>query len=319
MPARTSLWRRFVNRVAQAGRVASKWLEAHGKAVEAVKNGALAFAAIAAPFLVDRFEHRMSGMNLLSQREQAESQLRATMFSDLINPIVGARESGELDTERESLLAELLALNFHEHFELKPLLQHIYERAASDTDTVEAHRIRESLRSIARRVKDRQIATLFAEGRLAGQASDVWEIYISNDGKDTVMTETRRCRLGGFTKDHLLDRPSPDGRHIVTIWTESPDWDEDKIHMNVVLRQAVEPMATEMSAEFTLTPFDFPMTDNTRLDDGNRFAIVVANTSHETQSRDGFRLKLVWFPRGYVMPHERPINFRDLQLLGKGS
>ena len=318
MTGRPSFLSKAVKGLAHAIRATSKWLETHGKAIEAGRNLALGIVALVAPFLASSFEHRMSGTQLLSQREQAESELRATMFSDLISPIVGGRDAGELDTEREALLTELLALNFHEHFELKPLLQHVYDRAVAEPDSLRSRKLRESLRSIARRVKDRQIATLFAEGRSVHRHAEVWEIYIEEGKADSMNARTQRCYLGGFDETHLMDRLSPDSRHYVTIWTESPDWDNDNIHLNVVLRQAQDPGLTEMAAEFTLTPFDFPMTDNTRLDDGNRFAVIVANTSDQTRHRTQFRLKLVWFPKGYVMPHERPLNFRDLQLLGKG-
>jgi|KBSSwiStaDraftv2_1062776.scaffolds.fasta_scaffold05606_3 hypothetical protein len=304
--------------LAHAGRSFAKSLARNKDAVESAKNLALTVIAIAAPFVASSFEHRISGTTLLSQREQAESQLRATMFSDLISPVVGGRESGELDPEREALLSELLTINFHEHIELKPLLQHVYDRATSVTDSAKSREIRESLRSIARRVKDRQIATLFAEGHSAGRSADVWEIYASNRGIDTVKVSTRRCYLAGFSQNHLLQMKSPDGNHSVTLWTTDPDWDEDTIHMNVVVMETRNDETVEMNADFVLTPFDFPMTDNTRLDDGNRFAVVVANTRDETDTHDRFRLKLIWFPKGYVMPHERPLNFRDLQLLGKG-
>ena len=69
-------------------------------------------------------QSRLTGVSIQSQREQAESQLRAGMFSSLISPIGGAQSSDKpMPADREMLLAELLALNFNENFEMKPLME----------------------------------------------------------------------------------------------------------------------------------------------------------------------------------------------------
>jgi hypothetical protein len=294
----------------------SRWLAAQRDALDSLNKIALAAVAIAAPFIANSFEKRMTGTTLLSQREQAESQLRATMFSSLLSPVIGSREAGELDIDREVLLTELLALNFHEHFEFKPLLQHVYDRAKRADPSARAEDIRESLRSIARRVKDRQIASLFAEGRAADRPAQVWSIRLGQDMVDGVDSTSFIFRRG-LGQQHLLEIESPDRSHTVFLWTGPPDWVEDTVRVFVRVMEGSE---AQTSAEFVLTPFDFPLTDNTRLDDGNRFAVVVDNGSGERMAQKEFKLKFVWFPKGYSTPHERPLNFRDLQqLVGKPS
>lgn len=124
-------------------------------------------AALGAAWLVDHFQSQNAAIAVLNQREQSESSLRATMFRELVNPVIERQPGGdEIQPARYALLAELLLLNFHEHFEFKSLLFDADRRpqdAAGKAGAASASRIaaaRRSLRSVARRVIDRQIAVL---------------------------------------------------------------------------------------------------------------------------------------------------------------
>ena len=74
------------------------------------------------------------------------------------------RAGANLDPIRYAVLAELLTLNFHEHFELKPLLQDADDRLATYQGGIKAEAIAEArsdLRQAAHRVIQRQIAQLW--------------------------------------------------------------------------------------------------------------------------------------------------------------
>ncbi len=58
--------------------------------------------------------------NLLNQREQAETAVRAEMFKTVAEKVVKAKS--EITASEKAVFAEILALNFHQHIELKPLL-----------------------------------------------------------------------------------------------------------------------------------------------------------------------------------------------------
>src|SRR5436309_12737532 len=74
--------------------------------------------------------HRVS---IQSQREQAESQLRASMFNSLISPIAGPQSGDKpMPVDREIILIELLAFNFNENFEMKPLMEDAIKRLATE-------------------------------------------------------------------------------------------------------------------------------------------------------------------------------------------
>src|SRR6185295_12831195 len=123
--------------------------------------------AIVAAWLANHFEQNRANLQLINQREQAESSLRATMFGQLIAPIAGPDGSdADTDPVRYAVLAQLLTLNFHEHFELKPLLQDADDRLSKYKGTVAPEAIltaRSNLRQAAHRVIQRQIAQLWED------------------------------------------------------------------------------------------------------------------------------------------------------------
>lgn len=62
--------------------------------------------------------------------------------------------------------------------------------------------------------------------------------------------------------------------------------------------------------DFESSWFDFPLTDNTLLSDGNRFAIVFQYLDPRYQI---VGINFVWFPKAYFAPRERPINYADIR------
>jgi len=160
-------------------------------------------------------QSKMSASSLISQREQAESELRATMFKDLVGPIIGT-DPEKITIERKRLLVELLALNFGENFELKPLLIEVDEELAKRIEEKkEREKImleRESLRSIARRVIGRQIAMLSNEGPKGDKTSVVVldffespEEYLKESGTSSFFSENDFKYPYPFTKEKLCE------------------------------------------------------------------------------------------------------------------
>ena len=153
-----------------------EWLEVLAKLL-----GASAVLVVA--LFANSLQSRLTGVSIQSQREQAESQLRASMFNSLISPIAGP-QGGEkpMSADREMILTELLALNFNENFELKPLLEDAGERLAPKIDSrrnngPQQADTREPLWSIARRIAERQRASIaweWAASKAGQQAQEGW-------------------------------------------------------------------------------------------------------------------------------------------------
>src|SRR5215831_5089550 len=123
-----------------------------------------ASAVLVVALFANSLQSRLTGVSIQSQREQAESQLRAGMFSSLISPIGGGSDK-PMAADREMLLAELLALNFNENFEMKPLMEDALKRIVAEKGkkTKEGEDTREPLWTIARRISERQKASIGRE------------------------------------------------------------------------------------------------------------------------------------------------------------
>lgn len=305
------------------------WLDVMAKLV-----GALAVLLVA--IIANSFQGRLTGISIQSQREQAESKLRADMFSSLITPITGSQKDGNpIAPERERLLAQLLALNFYENFEFKPLLEHAAENARTNgmggNVPGGGPDPREPLWSISRRIAERQRASIAWEWGAAnrakqakwfhrlfswGQASEGCEFYtLTVFSTQPTSTELpNRCELP-VTLNQTIRLKSPDGNYTLQIAMVHPDWTNQTVNLVVLPFVSAQgsPVETDISYRFVLSWFDFPFTDNTLLPDGNRFAIYLRLISAGPPEK--LTVLVVWFPKGYFTPRERPLNYGEVQRL----
>ncbi len=318
------------------------WLDVVAKLVGA-------FAVLGVAIFANSLQSRLTGISIQSQREQADSQLRANMFNSLISPIVGPQKDGTpISASREELLAELLALNFHESFELKPLMQDASERLVaearrSQSRGSESPDVRESLWSISRRTSERQKAAIAreweaSEAGTAGSAAGggfLSRLFRNRTRPDPKGCEFYTVTMDGRSERHLepvhpndacqavaafrdaVDLKSPDGRYVLRLWAAGADWQNQTVRMNVLPFRTEQgsPAPTDTTYPFTLTWFELPFTDNTLLPDGNRFAVYLR--LHESAFQK-VTMVVMWFPVGYFTPRERPLNYREVQeLLGR--
>jgi hypothetical protein len=360
---------------------------------------------VAATLLVSGYESRMSAISLINQREQAESELRASMFSHLITPVAGPyKENAEIDSHRERVLVELLALNFHEHFEFKPLMIHVDKRLADKCVdacppqiSAQAELDRNSLRSIARRVADRQIAMLAKEGSNPpfelevtfpadrGQVGATPSFYCTQDdfsgigggsdggnqadkgvfarlkakgiiepagtgdyylfaaeNIDQLIASLEKAGLKDETESILLvwhqkqdirivepsvnnvkalshqfvrlNPPMTASRnHYIELRLHSPDVSNETVDIDYLVNFDDGAATQTKPRQFTLTWYDFPLTDNTMMPDGNRFSIVLSNLEGLPGEAITIRIKIVWYPKGYFTARERPIKYREFR------
>ena len=64
------------------------------------------------------------------------------------------------------------------------------------------------------------------------------------------------------------------------------------------------------SVQFETTWYDFPLTDNTQLADGSRYAVFIDDVCPEQKT---VKFGLLWFPVDYFPARERPANYHDLR------
>lgn len=224
---------------------------------------------------------------LMSRREEAESALRKDMCVSIIQSFVNPRDNA-LDADVLNL--EMLAYNFHESLNLKPLFLEVRRRivrASATSATPEARARNEEYLSrierVGREIVRRQMIVLEGVGKKVDRTIDLTgdpegaslePVALTLDGSETT-----------FAIDVLgVDRVNREVRLGLNI--ETPDPEQGR--------------QTKMAA-FSVSYFDFPMIDNTRLTGGQRCAIVLNGFSE--QSAD---VTLVLFPGTYASLKEKP-------------
>ena len=293
-------------------------------------------AMVLVAVVADHYKVSLTASTLLSEREKADSQLRTEMFSKLVDFNSGARSGADVSLEREQLLAELLALNFHEHIGLKPLLTHVDARLARESVNIDeakayaARSARRSFRSVARTVISRQTAMLILRSGDGSNESgeQIQELDIGMPNLNPAFAEKlKQKKIQVKTFAELIEVENPARTHRLYLMVCQPDWDSETFHVEVG-SSALKPGGEVKSPyrDFELSWFDFPLTDNTLLGNGRRFAIVLDQV-YDTDGRIAgakldqaksdvtkrVRISIVWFPKDYIAALERPINYREFR------
>lgn len=224
---------------------------------------------------------------LMSKREESESALRKDMFVNIISSFL---HTGGSDLSSDVLNLELLAYNFHESLNLKPLFLDLKRRVAAGLAVAKTPEARAQyadysarLERVAREIARRQMVVLEGVGRKYDRTVD-----LSSDPTGTSLDPVS-LTLEGKTTTLAMDIQGVDttDREItVTMNVETPDPEQGRQTKIVT---------------FNVSYFDFPMIDNIRLAYGQRCAVVLNNFSD--QSAD---LTVVLFPGEYASLKERP-------------
>jgi hypothetical protein len=265
--------------------------------------------------------------SLRNQREQSETALRSAMFKELVGPLLQTGSDSPLSgppadlprVQRLALLAELLTLNFHEHFELGPLLRYV------DTLPGQTEDARARLRGTARRVISRQLAPLLAAADgPAGSSPGFLEISLNSDvsapadallscavpdASSPPVDRAISLDCSASARGAPLHVTSPDGRDTLQISFRAVNWADQTV--GIYARQLDRSNAQQSNTppiEFTLSPYSLPFSDNTLLSTGNRFGIYLTRIDSVPDVARVMRLSFVWFPRDFVPPRERPLD-----------
>ena len=223
---------------------------------------------------------------LMSKREESESALRKDMFVNIISKFL---DKGGSDLNADVLNLELLAYNFHESLNLKPLFLDLKRRidageakAATPEVKAEYASYNDRLERVAREIARRQMIVLEGAGRKYDATIDLTQDPEGTSvGPELLSLEGKRTNLGL----DILGVDAVNRELTVSMTVNTPD----------DTTQAGNAMT------FTVSYFDFPMIDNIRLAYGQRAAVVLNNFSD--QSAD---LTVVLFPGTYASLKERP-------------
>jgi len=219
---------------------------------------------------------------LMSRREESESSLRKDMFVSIISSFLQP-QAGDLDTKVLNL--ELLAFNFHESLNLKPLFLDLQRRLATTRDPHrEDYRVR--LNRVAREITARQLFALEGRGASFRRSVDLEELdKVGRTGlpldSEHIEVEGQSCETGLRVLE--VDRAQQQLR--VRLEVRSSEGNRD---------------LSDARATFDVGFFDFPMIDNTRLANGLRCAVTLA-----AFSPDSADLVITCFPGEYASLKDR--------------
>ena len=237
---------------------------------------------------------------LMSKREESESALRKDMFVSIINSFLAP---GGSDLGAAVLNLELLAYNFHESLNLKPLfldLKRRIDRAeAGATPTARADLDDYSVRleRVAREIARKQLIVLEGVGRKFDRTIDMTV--------DPIGTSLEPATLA-------LEDSIPTTFSIDILDVDRGNR-EVKVGLNVETPDPVEGRQTK-TATFVVSFFDFPMIDNTRLAHGQRCAIILNGFSEQAAD-----VTLVLFPGEYASLKEKPYYSEVLEKVRSAS
>lgn len=230
---------------------------------------------------------------LMSKREESESALRKDMFVSIIQTFLNPASSSIDD---KVLNLELLAYNFHESLNLKPLFTHLNKQILvsdnKDSDYLQR------LERVAREVTRKQLMVLEGAGKSIDRTIDMEALRNTPGG---IQLEAGTLTVGGIErtfKIYVLKLDSVAREMHIRLEINTPQETSDDLKSSV--------------AEFWVGFYDFPMIDNTRLLHDQRCAIVLNN--FDEFSAD---ITLSYFPGSYASLKEKPY-FQEVvkQLLG---
>ena len=222
---------------------------------------------------------------LMSQRELAESTLRKDMLVSVIQSYL-APEAGSIDAHLLQL--ELLAYNFHDSLNLKPLFVDLSRqlRKRSGPDGEDQYR---RLKRIAREIADRQRFSLELRGDSFRRTVDLQALAAT--GGAGLALDPATVNVENVHSDLNL-----------RVLRADPSLETVQVRMEVRPGSAPHGKTPEVTrTEFEVGFFDFPMIDSTHLANGQRCAVILSALGLETAE-----LTTVCFPGEYASLKDRP-------------
>lgn len=273
-----------------------RWMtyaEVLGRPVSAIIAAlTVGFVSIVGQGLIERQQRARVYTELLSQREQAESGIRKDMFVTILEKFFSSASPDNADIRQQLVRLEVLALNFSETLSLSPLFRELdrainregaYRGLTSKVDRAEDLR---RLQSLAKRVNGWQLSRL----AVAGQVFEY----------DYPMAEIRK--MGGHTYElPALELEGISRDYRITVSNPQVPFNVVDVDLEIITDAPGAPDVRPTERSFSLSYYDFPLIDNTRLSHNQRFAIVLSDFEPEF-----VRVEAVVFPGAYATQREAP-------------
>lgn len=236
---------------------------------------------------------------LMSSREQAESDLRKDMFNSILGTIL--KDSNTLD--ENILQLELLAYNFHESLNLMPLFVYLNRQIAREKNKEFRTDYRRRLYKMARDVTSKQISSL------EGAASrEMMYITFANDTAEYKPGFSQELPIDWKDSKVFYDTIQGEKtrdvyKRVVYLKALEYNVDEKSVSVRLDIESSINDKFINMvTQEFTIDYFQFPMIDNTRLSNDMRCAVVMRDFDFP----NFIEVDILYFPGSHSSLKEKP-------------
>ena len=189
------------------------------------------------------------------------------MFDSLIKSYLGGEV--EKDPDKQMVYLHLLALNFQEFFDAKPLFEELDKKLPEDK--------KEELRKIAKKIASKQVTLLTKPWDKIPELSLVEGEGKTNQGEF-------KLTVNGSPFTFLVE--------LLSIGSSSAE-------VRVSGMETIESKPLEFAVSF----YDMPFMDNTKLMNGSRFAFILKNLDLKTKTAV---IQVIFFPEKYMSLRDRP-------------
>lgn len=236
---------------------------------------------------------------LMSQREEADVQLRKDMFKSIIDTFLTSTTG---QPKEDVLKLELLAYNFHDSLDLGPLFKQVYQDIDDHVSANDKQRYLERLERVASVVTGRQVSALKEPGQAEERPVDLLELDSKPAGFPVYEGDMRLPAPWGSTSNN--DDPDYKPRHfMLELLRPDRKTREILVRLRITAPGSTDITNPEVDKNFWVGFFDFPMIDNTRLSHDQRCAVVL----NDFDPRSNFaQVTVVFFPGDRASLKEKP-------------
>lgn len=235
---------------------------------------------------------------LMSRREMAESDLRKDMFTTILKDFFEKADTLEKDLSGRLLKLEILALNFGEALSLSPLFlqmdRDIEKMFQEENNAQDKSRIitayRNRLHGLAKRVSGWQLAALSSGGiifEFEFPLERVMETSTYTWPNDHVKAEFEGEQNEPSPEDFFSRISSYANRELDSITRtytfrfSKADQRRKTVKVELEIQEIDGETNGVTEIGFSLNFYNFPMVDNTRLSNNQRFALVIEDFNGE--------------------------------------
>lgn len=290
--------------------------------------------SIAIPIIIgktsDQSHRAQVYMQVMSEREKADTAIRQEMFKTLLTNYLGRFDADRnvLETpesfRRRIMFLDLLSLNFQEYLNARPLFEDVrsrLERAkASERKGSKEYdamgKLQEELFRVAKNVASRQSSTLALSGitrsfdmqkgeTVCVRLHTVDNLKELDAGSEKPLEGTKK---GSCTEGTDTERPID--KVLPAIEVELLQVNQADVQVRVTphresfIKDTFVHSRRASPVEFQASYFDLPYMDNTRLFDGSRFALLLTSADKEEGTAN---FEVVIFRGDFSSLRDRPV------------